>query len=192
MPDTDRSTNLERVPADISGFDELCDGGLLKKRTYLGLGKAGAGKTIFGLQYLYNGITKYGENGIYLSTEETPLKVREIVKQFGRDFLALEDERKLAIIDALSIRFRRSSTNISVDIEPLEIRSMLENILIKQEEIGAKRVWVGGATSIGFSLQDPSKIRTGFMKLRRNHPYEITSKGIVVHPKEEVYSSTKH
>jgi KaiC/GvpD/RAD55 family RecA-like ATPase len=57
MPDTNQSTTLERVPTDIPCFDELCDGGLLKKRTYLVSGTAGAGKTIFGLQYLYNGIT---------------------------------------------------------------------------------------------------------------------------------------
>ena len=255
MPDTSRSTSLERVPTDIPGFDELCNGGLLKKRTYLVSGTAGAGKTIFGLQYLYNGITKYGENGIYLSTEEAPLKVRENVKQFGWDLKVLEDEGKLAIIDSRSMRFGRSSANKYVDIEPLEIRSMLEKILIKQEEIDAKRVLVGGAASIGISLQDPSKIRTGFMKLSRTleilgltslvicetfddsttsrfgvesfvtdgtifmshqridnvrvrsieiiqmkgsthsqttHPFEITSKGIVIHPNEDVYSSKRH
>jgi KaiC/GvpD/RAD55 family RecA-like ATPase len=254
MPDTNRLTNLERVPTDIPGFDEICDGGLLKKRTYLVSGTAGAGKTIFGLQFLYNGITKYGENGIYLSTEEAPLKVRENVKQFGWDLKVLEDEGKLAIIDARSIRFGSDSANKFVDIEPLEIRSILEKILTKQEEIGAKRVLVGGAASIGFSFQDASKIRIGFMKLSRTleilgltslvicetiddsttsrfgvesfvidgtilmshkridsgrvrsieiiqmkgsthsqttHPYEITSKGIIVHPNEEVYSSRR-
>lgn len=254
MPDTNQSKNLVRVPTDISGFDELCDGGLLKKRTYLVSGAAGAGKTIFGLQYLYNGITNYGENGIYLTTEEAPLKIRENAKQFGWDLKVLEDEGKLAIIDARSIRFGRSSTNKSVDIEALDIRSIMEKILTKQEDIDAKRVLIGGAASIGISLEDPSKIRTGFMKLSRTleilgltsliicetiddsatsrfgvesfvtdgtifmshqrinsgrvrsieiiqmkgsthsqntHPYEITSKGIVVHPYEEVYSSKR-
>ena len=254
MPDTNQSTNPERVPTDIPGFDELCEGGLLRKRTYLVSGTAGAGKTIFGLQYLYNGIINYGENGIYLSIEEAPVKVRENAKLFGWDLKILEDEGKLAIIDARSVRFGRSSTNKSVDIEPLEIRSILEKILIKQEDIDAKRVLIGGAASIGISLEDPSKIRIGFMTLSRTleilgltsliicettdnnatsrfgvesfvtdgtilmyhqridnlrlrsieivqmkgsshsqttHPYEITSKGIVVHPNEEVYSSKR-
>src|SRR4030067_663475 len=129
LPDTNQSTNPERVPTDIPGFDELCEGGLLRKRTYLVSGTAGAGKTIFGLQYLYNGIINYGENGIYLSIEEAPVKVRENAKLFGWDLKILEDEGKLAIIDARSVRFGRSSTNKSVDIEPLEIRSILEKIL---------------------------------------------------------------
>ncbi|MDD5615875.1 MAG: ATPase domain-containing protein [Candidatus Methanoperedens sp.] len=254
MPDTNQSTNLERVPTDIPGFDELCDGGLLRKRTYLVSGTAGAGKTIFGIQFLYNGITKHGESGIYLSTEEAPVNVRENVKPFGWDLKGLEDEGKLAIIDARSVRFGRSSANKSVDIEPLEIRSIMEKILTKQEDIDAKRVLVGGAASIGISLEDPSKIRIGFMKLSRTleilgltsliicetiddsttsrfgvesfvtdgtilmsnqrmdnvrvrsieiiqmkgsthsqttHPYEITPKGIVVHPYEDVYSSKR-
>jgi KaiC/GvpD/RAD55 family RecA-like ATPase len=60
--------------------------GLIRNRTYLVSGNAGAGKTIFGLEYIYNGITKLGENGIYIATEETPEQVRETVGQFRMGF----------------------------------------------------------------------------------------------------------
>jgi KaiC/GvpD/RAD55 family RecA-like ATPase len=113
---------IQRVPTGIPGFDELCSGGILRNRSYLLSGTAGAGKTIFGLQYLYNGITKYGENGIYIATEERPEQVRENVKQFGWDFEALEEEGKLAILDACSTKIGIPSHEKYVDVRPFDMR----------------------------------------------------------------------
>jgi len=155
----------QRVPTGIPGFDELCGGGLLRNRSYLISGAAGAGKTIFGLQYLYNGITKYGENGIYIATEERPEQVRENVKQFGWDFEALEEEGKLAIVDACSTKIGIPSHEKYVDVRPFDMRSMLDQIIAIQEEIDAKRALVDGTTSIGFYLNDPAKIRIELLKL---------------------------
>jgi KaiC/GvpD/RAD55 family RecA-like ATPase len=154
-----------RVPTGIPGFDELCGGGLLRNRTYLISGSAGAGKTIFGLQYLYNGITKYGENGIYIATEERPEQVRENVKQFGWDFEALEEEGKLAILDACSTKIGIPSHEKYVDVRPFDMRNMLDQIIAIQDDIDAKRALVDGTTSIGFYLNDPSKIRVELLKL---------------------------
>ncbi len=153
------------VPTGIPGFDELCGGGILRNRSYLISGVAGAGKTIFGLQYLYNGITKYGENGIYIATEERPEQVRENVQMFGWDFEALEEEGKLAILDACSTKIGIPSHERYVDIRPFDMRSMLDQIIAIQEDIDAKRALVDGTTSIGFYLQDPAKIRVELLKL---------------------------
>ena len=158
-------TESERVPTGIPGFDELCDGGFLRNRTYLVSGAAGAGKTIFGLQYIYNGITKYGENGIYIATEERPDQVRENVRKFGWDFETLEDEGKLAIIDACSTKIGIPSHEKYVDVRPFDLRSMMDQIIAIQDTIDAKRAFFDGTTSIGFYLQDPSKIRVELLKL---------------------------
>jgi KaiC/GvpD/RAD55 family RecA-like ATPase len=127
----------------------------------------------------------------------------------------------------------------------------MDQIIAIQDTIDAKRALVDGTTSIGFYLQDPSKIRVELLKLSTTlevlgltsmmtcevvdddsssrfgvetfvtegtiamynkridsvrvrsieilkmrgsehshniHPYEITPTGILVHPKEEVYS----
>jgi KaiC/GvpD/RAD55 family RecA-like ATPase len=159
------SGSIQRVPTGIPGFDELCSGGILRNRSYLLSGTAGAGKTIFGLQYLYNGITKYGENGIYIATEERPEQVRENVKQFGWDFEALEEEGKLAILDACSTKIGIPSHEKYVDVRPFDMRSMLDQIIAIQEDIDAKRALVDGTTSIGFYLGDPPKIRVELLKL---------------------------
>ncbi len=165
MPGANQTINTERVRTEIPGFDELCGGGLLKKRTYLVSGVSGSGKTIFGLQYLYNGITKYGEPGIYISIDEAPSMVRENVIPFGWDLKTLEDEGKFAIIDARSIKSGKTSNEKSLDIEHLNLRSLIETFLVKQEELSAKRVLVGGAASIGFSLKEHSNINLELMKL---------------------------
>lgn len=155
----------QRVPTGIEGFDELCGGGLLRNRTYLLSGVAGAGKTIFGLQYIYNGITKFGENGIYIAMEERPEQIRENVKKFGWDFEALEEEGKLAIVDACSTKIGIPSHEKYVDVRPFDIRSMMDQIIAIQDDTGAKRAVVDGTTSIGFYLQDPAKIRLELLKL---------------------------
>jgi KaiC/GvpD/RAD55 family RecA-like ATPase len=155
----------KRVPSGIEGFDDLCEGGLIRNRSYLLSGPAGAGKTIFGLQYLYNGITKYGENGIYIATEERPDEVRENVLKFGWDFEALEDEGKLAMIDACSTKIGIPSHEKYVDVRPFDLRSMMDQIIAIQDSIDAKRALFDSTTSIGFYLQDPSKIRVELLKL---------------------------
>ncbi len=160
-----KTNELERVPTKIPGFDELCEGGLIRNRTYLVSGNAGAGKTIFGLQYIYNGITKLGENGIYIATEETPEQVRETVGQFGWDFKALEDEGKLGILDACSTKIGIPSNEKYVDVRPFDMRSLLDQIISMQEDVDAKRAFVDGSTSIGFYLQDLSKVRNELLKL---------------------------
>jgi len=169
MPDINQTSNMKRVPTEIPGFDELCEGGLLRERTYLVSGISGAGKTIFGLQYLYNGITKYGENGIFISTEESPGQARENVKQFGWDLKALEDEGKLAMIDARHIKSGGSSNKRPVEVESFDMRSLLDRILNIQEKIAAKRVFVSGAASIGLSIDEPSNIRVELLKLSKMH-----------------------
>jgi len=163
---TDNNNNeFDRVPTGIEGFDELCNGGLLRDHTYLVSGTSGAGKTILAIQFIYNGITKYNENGIFIATEERPDHIRANAKGFGWDLKALEDDGKLAIIDAASTKIGIPSQEKYVDVRPFDMRSMMDQIIMIQEEIDAKRAVVDSTTSIGFYLQDPAKIRVELLKL---------------------------
>ncbi len=83
---------LQRIPSGIPGFDQIVGGGLIRDRVYLLGGPAGAGKTIFSTQFLYNGISKYNENGIYVVLEETPQQLREnMYNSFGWNIQTYED-----------------------------------------------------------------------------------------------------
>ena len=74
---TQTPQQLQRIQSGIPGFDQIVGGGLIRDRVYLLAGPAGAGKTIFSSQFLYNGLTKFGENGVYVVLEETPQQLRE-------------------------------------------------------------------------------------------------------------------
>jgi KaiC/GvpD/RAD55 family RecA-like ATPase len=157
--------DYERVPTGIPGFDELIEGGFLRNDTYLLSGTSGAGKTIFALQYLYNGITKYGENGIFIAMEERPEQIRKKMKRFGWNLEALEAEGKLAIVDACSTKIGILSHEKHVDIKPFDMDSMVDQMTSIQENIDARRAVVDSSTSIGFYLQNPTQIRIELLKL---------------------------
>ncbi len=116
--------HMERVKTGIKGFDELVQGGFPKGFNILLTGLPGTGKTIFGMQYLYNGAMN-GEPGIYVSLDMSDLIFREQGKQFGWDVDKLEAENKLAII------------KVPLDRERIRI---FEKIKEEVARIGAKRL----------------------------------------------------
>ncbi len=109
VEDKDRSSKLgsilqkssaatERVPTGIPGFDELIEGGLRSRTIVLVEGGAGTGKSIFSTQYLYNGIIKYHQNGIYISFEEEKEDFFANMRRFGWDLARLEAEKKFLFL----------------------------------------------------------------------------------------------
>ncbi|MEM1578571.1 MAG: ATPase domain-containing protein [Archaeoglobaceae archaeon] len=156
---------LERVPTGIPGFDELCEGGLLRDRSYLVSGPSGSGKTVFAMQYIVNGIEQFNEPGIFVATEERPQHLREHFMSFGWDLERLEDENILAIVDATSTKIGLPSDEKYIDVRPFDTRSLLDQIITIQDEIGAKRAVVDSTTSIGFTIGDPAKFRIELLKI---------------------------
>ncbi|MEM3698291.1 MAG: ATPase domain-containing protein [Archaeoglobaceae archaeon] len=156
---------LERVPTGIPGFDELCEGGLLRDRSYLVSGPSGSGKTVFALQFIVNGVEKFNEPGIFVTTEERPQHLREHSITFGWDLEKLEDENMLAIVDATSTKIGLPSDEKYIDVRPFDTRSLLDQIITIQDEIGAKRAVVDSTTSIGFVIGDPAKFRVELLKI---------------------------
>ena len=89
---------VERVPIGIEGMDVLIEGGLRKNSAVLVEGGAGCGKSIFCCQFIVNGITKFNENGVYISFEEEKHDFFENMKRFGWDLEKLEAEGKFAYL----------------------------------------------------------------------------------------------
>lgn len=89
-------------------------------------GSAGTGKTTLSMQYLYNGVTKYNDPGIYLSFEQLPDQIYRDAANFGMDLRSLEKENKLRIV--------MTSPDILVQDDGEQI---LEDVI---KEIGARRI----------------------------------------------------
>lgn len=63
---------VQKIRTMIEGFDDISHGGMPVARTTLVSGTSGTGKTLFAVQFLYNGITYFDEPGIFVTFEESP------------------------------------------------------------------------------------------------------------------------
>lgn len=90
---------MSKTKTGIIGFDELIGGGFPKGRNILVSGTPGTGKTIFALQYLYNGASKFNEKGLFVTFEENAENLRIQAKIFGWDLDKLEKSGKIKILD---------------------------------------------------------------------------------------------
>lgn len=76
---------MELVKTGIEGIDAILNGGIVKNATVLVSGNPGTGKSLLGIQYIYNGVKEYDEKGIYLSFEENATDVRQAAESIGFD-----------------------------------------------------------------------------------------------------------
>ena len=74
---------VELTKTGIDGLDTILNGGIVRNSTTLVSGNPGAGKSILGLQYIYNGVELFDEKGIFLSFEENERDIREAAESIG-------------------------------------------------------------------------------------------------------------
>jgi KaiC/GvpD/RAD55 family RecA-like ATPase len=76
---------IQLTKTGIEGLDSILNGGIVENSTTLISGNPGAGKSLLCLQYIYNGVEMFDENGIYLSFEEDKSDIREAAEAIGFD-----------------------------------------------------------------------------------------------------------
>jgi KaiC/GvpD/RAD55 family RecA-like ATPase len=81
---------IARTSTGVPGLDVMMGGGLLKRSVTLVGGDSGTGKTTFCLQFLYNGLTECGENGLFISFSEPREEIYQTATQFGWNFEEFE------------------------------------------------------------------------------------------------------
>src|SRR3989338_370940 len=91
-------SGIERVKSGVKGFDGLVGGGFIRGQSILVCGMPGTGKTIFALQFLYRGAVENNENGLFVSVEDDPEKLKTYGKGFGWDLEKLQKEGKLEFL----------------------------------------------------------------------------------------------
>jgi len=149
---------LKRIPTGIPGFDEMCEGGLVSGRTYIVAGEAGAGKTLFGLEFLVNGANQFNEPGILVSFEESPEDIRVNASRFGWDLQQLENEKKLFIGD-LSPRSMMGGRIFNLDPHHFDLSGLYIGLEGMVKRIGAKRVVLDPISVLFLQLQNVGIIR---------------------------------
>ena len=103
----DELPSIERIKVGVPGFDELITEGIPKGSSVLISGGPGTGKTTFCLQLIKNAADN-GENCLYLTFEEEPVKLKQHMNNYGWDSIKLEKEGKLIIKKMQSFDLSRS------------------------------------------------------------------------------------
>jgi circadian clock protein KaiC len=125
---------LEKASTGIKGFDAISGGGLPRGRSTLVTGSAGVGKTIFGLQFLVNGITKFQEPGVLVSFEESTPSILQNAASLGLDLANLEQTGQLAL-ESIQTYPDETEAIGSFDLEGLFLR-----LELAIAAVGAKRI----------------------------------------------------
>src|SRR5690242_21898822 len=89
-------SSLAKVATGIDGFDEITGGGLPQGRPTLVCGGPGCGKTLFALEFLIHGALR-GENGVFVSFEETEEDILKNAAALGFDIPDLIKRKRLAL-----------------------------------------------------------------------------------------------
>jgi KaiC/GvpD/RAD55 family RecA-like ATPase len=132
-----------KVPTGIPGLDELIEGGFEEGSINLITGKTGVGKSIFSLQFIYNGAKKYKEKGLIINTGDSNKIIKKQAAKLGWDIDELEKQGLIKIIE----------------IEPYDIEKLIENMAINKEMLQAKRMVIDSVSMFELYMQDPYKIR---------------------------------
>ncbi|MEG4531894.1 circadian clock protein KaiC [Microcoleus sp. D2_18a_D3] len=150
---------LSKCPTGIQGLDEITDGGLPQGRPTLICGSAGCGKTLFGVEFLVRGATRYGEPGVLVTFEETASEITQNVASLGWNLNQLIADEKI-LIDHIYIEPSEIEETGEYDLEALFLRL---GYAIKK--IGAKRVLLDTIEVLFSGLANANIVRSEIRRL---------------------------
>ena len=146
-PSASPAGDIEKIPTQIQGLDDILNGGLPAGRVTLINGSPGTGKTVIGLEFLYRSALA-GQPGIFISFEETCENIRQNSLSLGWDLEALEAAGKLFLLEG------------QLDPEVLisggfNLKGFLAIIEGKAREMGARRVVIDALDFLLRIYNDP-------------------------------------
>lgn len=158
-PTHDESIALAKTLTGIRGLDDLTLGGLPAGRPTLLCGAAGCGKTLFGVTFLVNGATDYGENGVFMSFEERAVDLEQNVVSLGYGLADLVAAKKI-VIDHVHVERAEIEESGDYDLEGLFVR--LNHAI---DSIGAKRVVLDTVEALFAGFTDKGILRAELRRL---------------------------
>ena len=171
----------EKCPTGIPGLDEILDGGFPRGRTILLKGECGTGKTIFGAQFLHNGIMKYNEPGILVLLEQNINYFKKDVASFDFNLDELEESGKLVIFVASLSRFNLSETTTKqtkrfslTSRDLIGTKEVVDIIIDAARELNADRVVIDSLPALDNLVRSKENVRDVILYMN----YRLQSKGL--------------
>ena len=144
-----------RISSGIAALDDLLAHGYWPGTSTLCAGPSGAGKTLMGLHFIFNG-ARDGDHGVIASLQENPIQLERIVRGFG---WGLQEP-------AIELMYR-SPVDIYIDEWVYEL---LETV----ERVGARRVLIDSLSDLQFAAPDP----TGFREYMYSLSQRLSRQGV--------------
>ncbi|MDO8516570.1 MAG: ATPase domain-containing protein [Nanoarchaeota archaeon] len=135
---------IERCPTGIPGFDKITQGGFVRNSDNILTGGPGFGKTTFLLQFLWNGATKFNENGLYCSFEPDIVETLKDAMSYGWDFTKLNEQDR--------VKFLKFSPRTSIEDLKNELTRLISRYSIQ-------RVCLDPVSVLALNINDEGKIR---------------------------------
>jgi circadian clock protein KaiC len=136
---------VQLVSTGIRGLDEILLGGIIRNNTALVKGISGSGKTLLGIQFVYNGAVRFDEPGIIVSFEANPEKFHQDAEGFGWNLQALHDAGRLELIFT------------SPQVLQSELDDPQSLLLQRANEIRARRIFIDTISLLPGAANDLSK-----------------------------------
>jgi KaiC/GvpD/RAD55 family RecA-like ATPase len=144
---------IELTKTGIDGLDDILNGGIVRNSTTLVSGNPGAGKSLLGLQFVYNGVDEFDEKGIYLTFEENEEDLREAAESIGFDrWQEYVDDGKITVYDK------------QVLLRENDFSSSLEILLDDLDEDDYKRLVLDSLTMFQLFFENEREKRTYLLK----------------------------
>jgi len=156
---------IERVVTGIPGLDDILHGGIPKRNVVLLSGGPGTGKSIFGQQYLYNGL-RLGEPGVLVVLEEHPVQVRVSMSQFGWNVRPYEEKGMFAIVDAFTAGIGEAAKRERYVVRaPDDFQSLVDVLREAIRDVGAVRAVIDSVTTL--YITKPAMARGMVLQLKK-------------------------
>ena len=146
---------IPRTKTGVEGLDAMMGGGIPAGRIVVVLGGPGSGKTTLAIQFLANGIQKYGENGLFVSLDEPRERILEYAGYYGWDLKGPYEEGKLAFLDASP--YAKS--------EKVDMKRLVQRVKEEAHSVKAKRISVDTLAALTIQYPDPIQRRRAISEL---------------------------
>ncbi len=158
---------MERTLTGIPGLDDMLQGGIPRTYTVLVAGGPGAGKSTFAMQYLYNGVTKYGEPGIYITLEERPKDFVNNFTSYGWDIAKVKIigmiPQKASLASGtkyIDPREKKEGSNL-LEFNPkkFSVDTVRDVIVQEVQRSNSKRLVIDSLASLSIQMENIHEIR---------------------------------
>lgn len=150
---------VQKIRTMIEGLDDISHGGLPLGRATLFSGTSGTGKTLFSIQFLYNGIMLFDEPGVFVTFEESPADIIKNAHSFGWNLQKLIDEGKLFILDA------SPDPEGQEVIGNFDLSALIERLQYAINKYKAKRVSIDSITAVFQQYEAAAVVRREIFRL---------------------------